>query len=55
MLRWEGGGLCVQVTVCVFCYEGHRDKREVADSHFSALIHVESELNSCIGPLHLKT
>lgn len=32
-----------------------RDKSEVVDSCFSALIHVEVSLNSCIGPLHLQT
>lgn len=31
---------------------GGGDEGEAVDSCFSALIHVESELNSCIGPLH---
>lgn len=43
-----------QVFLCVF-YKHHGDKSEVVDLRFSALIHVESELNSCIGPLNLQT
>lgn len=46
-----------QTSSGVFClfYKHWGDQSEVVDSCFSALIHVESESDSCIGPLHSQT
>lgn len=49
----RGGQTSSGVSMSFYKHRG--DKSEVVDSCFSALIHVESELNNCIGPLHLQT